>query len=192
MPYIKLKNNVEYSVSEDGKYLLSKHDPSGQNFWGNARLIPSGKLVKEFRESKSGANVEVLLDDNRWYKIDSNGHTLILTTEEMEKDRMILNAEKKARKAKKGVASKTTDENEDDDEKDNDVYHYNYDHSSYRSRSSESEDDGMCTKLVFTILPILPLWWIIKIPFSIVTWPFRCIFSSKNKSLLPSYSFKKF
>lgn len=186
MPYIKLRNNVEYSVSEDGKSLLSKHNPSGQNFWGTACSIPNGKQVIKFRESKSGANVEVLLDDNRWYKIDSNGQTLILTTEEMEKDRMVRNAEKEAE-------SKVSDENDDDDENyDDDENDDDDGRRSYSYSHSESEDDGMCKKFIFTIIPILPIWWIIKLPFSIVTWPFRCLFSSKNKSLLPSYSFKKF
>lgn len=58
--------------------------------------------------------------------------------------------------------------------------------------SDDEKDHGICIKLLFTIIPILPIWWIIKLPFALITYPFRAMFSCKNRNLLPAYSFKKF
>lgn len=105
MAYIKLRNQAEYCVSDDSKSLLYRHNPSSQDFWSTACLIPTGKQVLKFRESKTGANVEVLLNDNRWYKIDSNGQSLRLTTEELEKDRNARNAQKESKNVKDDAIS---------------------------------------------------------------------------------------
>ena len=90
------------------------------------------------------------------------------------------------------------------------------------SSSSSSEEEGSCIKLLFTIIPILPVWWIIKLflkagastltivwwllksIFYIVTWPIRifmcCCLDKEGRRFLPkleldiwpAYSFKKF
>ena len=61
------------------------------------------------------------------------------------------------------------------------------------SSSSSSDEEGYCKKLLLTIVLVLPIWWIIKLPFSILFYPFRKISSSsKNAQLLPHYSLKKF
>lgn len=60
-----------------------------------------------------------------------------------------------------------------------------------KSRNYDKEE-GYCVKMLFTIIPILPIWWVIKMPFSIITYPFRYLFSSDNTNVLPRYSFKKF
>ena len=61
------------------------------------------------------------------------------------------------------------------------------------SSSSSSDEEGFCKKLLLTIVLVLPIWWIIKLPFSILFYPFRKISSSsKNAQLLPHYSLKKF
>lgn len=56
---------------------------------------------------------------------------------------------------------------------------------------SYDDDHSLTFKIIFTIIPILFYWWIIKIPFYLVSFPIRFLFS-KNKRLLPYYSFKKF
>lgn len=61
----------------------------------------------------------------------------------------------------------------------------------YKS-ADNNEDNGYCVKIIFTIIPFLPVWWILKLPISLITYPFRKICSSKNNNLFPSYSFKKF
>lgn len=95
--------------------------------------------------------------------------------------------------------------------------------SSERSSSSTSSDDnGSCVKFIFTIIPILPIWWLIKLfikvgaasfvliwwlikaIFYIISWPIRillycCLDKEKRRFLpkwtfdiMPAYSFKKF
>ena len=62
-----------------------------------------------------------------------------------------------------------------------------------QSSSSNKNEEGYCKKLLLTIVLVLPIWWIIKLPFSILFYPFRKISSSsKNAQLLPHYSLKKF
>lgn len=74
--------------------------------------------------------------------------------------------------------------------------------------SIESEkDDSSCTKFIFTIIPVLPvwwiiklgikcsgalvqlLWWIIKLPFFILSWPVRiflyCCLSEEQRRFAP-------
>lgn len=92
------------------------------------------------------------------------------------------------------------------------------------SSSTSSDDDGFdydscCAKFLFTIIPILPIWWLIKLPikaglaafwwlikapFYIISYPIRILLylclDSEQRELLPSwpdgvmpaYSFKKF
>lgn len=94
--------------------------------------------------------------------------------------------------------------------------------SSYSSSNKDSDDNGSCVKFIFTVIPILPIWWLIKLfikagaasflliwwvikaIFYIITWPFRifmcCCLSAEERRLLPewtfdimpAYSFKKF
>lgn len=95
--------------------------------------------------------------------------------------------------------------------------------SSDRSSSStSSEDNGSCVKFIFTIIPVLPIWWLIKLfikagaaifvliwwlikaIFYIISWPIRillycCLDKEKRRFLpkwtfdiIPAYSFKKF
>jgi hypothetical protein len=69
----------------------------------------------------------------------------------------------------------------------------NYSSSSKENSRGSSGEEGFCKKFIFTIIPILPIWWIIKVPFSIIFYPFRKICSSsKSATWLPHYSFKKF
>lgn len=199
--YIKLRSGQEFSISQDGLFIMSRHIPSGQE-WTREYSIPGGKRVLDFRENRTGSQIQVLLSDNRWYESNMHGY-LTLTDEEIQKDRQLAKAQKEEKKSKKSSKESIEDANfgiddvdvyddvyddvdDDDDDEDDDS------NRDYSSSERESEDDGLCKKLIFTIIPILPLWWVIKIPFSVISWPFRCLFSSKNKSLLPSYSFKKF
>lgn len=49
-------------------------------------------------------------------------------------------------------------------------------------------------KLVCTILLVLPIWWIIKCPFSWITYPIRKsvkLANSQGNGIIPSYRFKK-
>ncbi len=96
--------------------------------------------------------------------------------------------------------------------------------SSTSSDDDGSDDDGFdydscCAKFLFTIIPILPIWWLIKLPikaglaafwwlikapFYIISYPIRILLylclDSEQRELLPSwpdgvmpaYSFKKF
>ena len=94
--------------------------------------------------------------------------------------------------------------------------------SSSNSSSSNSDDNGSCVKFIFTIIPVLPIWWIIKLFIKggagffvilwwllkavlyIVTWPIRiflycCLDKEERRFLpkwnydfIPAYSFKKF
>lgn len=90
------------------------------------------------------------------------------------------------------------------------------------SSSTSSDDNGSCVKFIFTIIPILPIWWLIKLfikagaaafvliwwlikaIFYIISWPIRillycCLDKEKRRFLpkwtfdiMPAYSFKKF
>ena len=92
--------------------------------------------------------------------------------------------------------------------------------SSGKSSSSTSSDyDSCCVKFLFTIIPILPIWWLIKLPikaglaalwwlikapFYIISYPIRMLLylclDAEQRELLPSwpdgvmpaYSFVKF
>lgn len=91
--------------------------------------------------------------------------------------------------------------------------------SSERSSSSTSSDDnGSCVKFIFTIIPILPIWWLIKLfikagaasfvliwwlikaLFYIISWPIRSLLNKEEPrflpkwtfDIMPAYSFKKF
>lgn len=88
---------------------------------------------------------------------------------------------------------------------------------------ASDKDDSSCTKFIFTIIPVLPvwwliklgikssgallqlLWWIIKLPFFILSWPVRillsCCLSKEQRrfapempemKVFPHYSFKIF
>lgn len=85
------------------------------------------------------------------------------------------------------------------------------DNASERSSSSSHDNSGemgYCAKLFFTITLILPIWWIIKLPFCmgwagikliyyIISWPFRLLFCCccntqlipGNLGAFPKYSF---
>lgn len=66
---------------------------------------------------------------------------------------------------------------------------YNAQHKNYENKLKEgkkrSKDNSFFVKMFFTIFPLLPMWWLFKLPFAVLVYPFR-------KKLLPSYSFKKF
>lgn len=187
MPYIKLKNEAEYTVSEDGLNLLYRHIPSSVKDWIKSAAIPSGLRIVDFREI-SGANIEMLMTDDRWYHLNMHGF-ITLTDREKEKDRQAEKAareeEKRREEEEKAARRKEYDRNRDDDS-------YSSSYSSSTREREEDKEEGYCFKFIFTIIPILLIWWIIKIPFSLITYPFRLMCSSDNKSLLPSYSFKKF
>ncbi len=97
-----------------------------------------------------------------------------------------------------------------------------FDSSTSSRGSSSSDDDGCCVKLMCTIIPILPIWWLIKLViksgasifvliwwfikafFYVITWPIRillyCCLDKDSRRFLPkleinvwpAYSFKKF
>ena len=88
--------------------------------------------------------------------------------------------------------------------------------------TSSDDDNGSCVKFIFTIIPILPIWWLIKFFikagaasfvliwwlikafFYIISWPIRILFYlclEKEElrflpewtfDIMPAYSFKKF
>lgn len=61
------------------------------------------------------------------------------------------------------------------------------------SSNSSNGEEGYCKKMILTVLPILPILWVIKLPFSIIAYPFRKLSSSsKDATLFPHYSLKKF
>lgn len=65
--------------------------------------------------------------------------------------------------------------------------------SNSSSSNSSNDEEGYCKKLMLTVLPVLPIWWIIKLPFSIIAYPFRKLSSSsKDATLFPHYSLNKF
>lgn len=72
-------------------------------------------------------------------------------------------------------------------------------HSSYNNNhtgNSESKSffEKKLGKFIFTIIPILPAWWIIKCPFSWITYPVRKTIKLANKqgnNIFPSYCFRK-
>lgn len=85
--YIKIRSGQEYRLSDNGLYIETRYIPSKKE-WTVAYPIPDSKKVLDFRETKTGARVEVLLSDDRWY--EDNGHGfLTLTSEERYKDRNV-------------------------------------------------------------------------------------------------------
>lgn len=61
------------------------------------------------------------------------------------------------------------------------------------SSNSSNGEEGYCKKMILTVLPVLPIWWVIKLPFSIIAYPFRKLSSSsKDATLFPHYSLNKF
>ncbi len=103
----------------------------------------------------------------------------------------------------------------------------NYKKDKPRSKSdnnsnNSSDEEGSCMKFIFTIIPVLPIWWLIKFFikagaasfllvwwvikafFYIVSWPIRillycCLDKEERRFLpewtfdiMPAYSFKKF
>ncbi len=97
-----------------------------------------------------------------------------------------------------------------------------YSGSSSSSNKDSNADNGKCVKFIFTIIPILPIWWIIKLfiksgaasflliwwlikaVFYIISWPIRilmyCCLDKEGRrflpkwtfKIMPAYSFKKF
>lgn len=172
--YVKLNDATEYKIKEDDQTtLLYRHVPSqGSDYW-HTQCTGRQKILEI--QAESDTNVKCLLEDGKWYHIGSNGF-LVLTLEEREKERQEKEVNKK---------SKINDDDEDANEKS----------SSLNNNSPSVKDDSSCTKFIFTIIPILPiwwliklgikssgvlvqlLWWIIKLPFFIVSWPVRIILS---------------
>ena len=64
------------------------------------------------------------------------------------------------------------------------------------SVSSSSSSGGIMEswwiKTIFTIIPILPIYWILKAVLGLVLWPFRVIFCSNCSYPCPHYSFVRF
>ena len=78
--------------------------------------------------------------------------------------------------------------------------------------NSNVEDNSCYTKVICTLILVLPIWWLIKLIiailwwivraiFSLITWPFRamlcCCLTKEQRRLLPkwnwpAYSFKRF
>ena len=71
---------------------------------------------------------------------------------------------------------------------------------SKRRKSSDSDEESCCFKLLFTIIPILPIWWIMKLIPKFIYTAFRsmvsqicsCCDAPDDSDFLPAYSFKKF
>lgn len=63
--------------------------------------------------------------------------------------------------------------------------------SSSNSSTCNKNDNSLFIKIFFTVFPLLLGWWMFKIPFYIISFPVRVIFS-RNKRFLPYYSFKRF
>lgn len=59
------------------------------------------------------------------------------------------------------------------------------------SDSSDSENDPLWVRVVFTIIPFLLIWWIIKAILALILWPFRCIFCCNCNYPTPSYNFSR-
>lgn len=54
--------------------------------------------------------------------------------------------------------------------------------------------DGKFGKFIFTIIPILPIWWVIKCPFSWISYPVRKsvkLANEQGNKLWPTYRFKE-
>lgn len=65
--------------------------------------------------------------------------------------------------------------------------------SNSSSSNSSNGEEGYCKKMILTVLLVLPIWWVIKLPFSFIAYPFRKLSSSsKDATLFPHYSLKKF
>ena len=61
------------------------------------------------------------------------------------------------------------------------------------SSNSSNDEEGYCKKLILTVFPILPILWVIKLPFSLIAYPFRKLSSSsEDATLFPHYSLNKF
>lgn len=60
-----------------------------------------------------------------------------------------------------------------------------------KSSKSNTKGDSMCVKILFTIIPLLPIFWIVKAVLGVVLWPLRAIFCSNCDYPTPSYNFTK-
>lgn len=84
--YIKLQGLEEYCVSDDGQYIMKRHNSDSD--WTPTYVIPKDKKVMDFRETRTGAQVQVMFSDGHWY--EDNGHGFLhLTHEEREKERTV-------------------------------------------------------------------------------------------------------
>ena len=91
-----------------------------------------------------------------------------------------------------------TEEEEDSTESEYNFpsYHSYSSNSSNQTGNSESKNffEKKLGKFIFTIIPILPIWWIIKCPFSWITYPIRKTIKWANEqgnNIFPSYCFRK-
>ena len=60
-----------------------------------------------------------------------------------------------------------------------------------KGSGSDTKGDSTCVKILFTIIPLLPIFWIVKAVLGVVLWPLRAIFSSNCNYPTPSYNFTK-
>lgn len=83
----------------------------------------------------------------------------------------------------RAAQEKGTESKEDSKEKSED--------KAKKNTSSDKTGDPIWVKIVFSILPILEIFWIVKAVIGLVLWPFRCIFCCNCSYPMPSYNFTK-
>ncbi|MDE6581624.1 MAG: hypothetical protein K2K47_03755 [Duncaniella sp.] len=59
------------------------------------------------------------------------------------------------------------------------------------SSNNDSDGDPKWVCCIFSIIPLLEIYWIIKAVIGLVLWPLRCIFCCNCNYPKPSYNFSK-
>ena len=91
------------------------------------------------------------------------------------------------------------DEEDSTEDEDSSLSYSPSSYASYSSNQTENSDNKSFPetkfgKFIFTIIPILPAWWIIKCPFSWITYPLRKAVkwaNNQGNNILPSYCFRE-
>ena len=91
------------------------------------------------------------------------------------------------------------DEKDSTEDEDSSQSYSSSSYGSYSSSQTENSDnkgffETTFGKIICTIIPILPAWWIIKCPFSWITYPLRKAVkwaNNQGNNILPSYCFRE-